>query len=132
MTTFLAILLIGCIIAIVLLWGRCRDLTSDHSQAFDNWGFWEKKCKAERADLMRQFDGLRLANQKLHDTNSELLEQLGEVRKQLADELENNCRLVHRLNAAEARLADAELRIAAATENLTNQPRVIVEDECPC
>lgn len=105
---------IGCLIAYI------RNLRISSAESFDNWGFWEKACKAARHEVSN-----------LHVDIKQCRDQLNSVREHLAEELENNCRLVKLLNDARAKLADAELRIAAATENLTNQPRVIVEDECP-
>lgn len=105
---------IGCLIAYI------RNLRIRSAESFDNWGFWEKACKAARHEVSN-----------LHVDIKQCRDQLNSVREHLAEELENNCRLVKLLNDARAKLADAELRIAAATENLTNQPRVIVEDECP-
>lgn len=136
MTVFLILIIVLCIVIIALLWSRNRDLQRDYDEAFDNWGFWVKQCKAERTEAMSQLDDSRFANQKLREHNGAISDQLKStesqlsgVRKHLADELENNCRLVHRLNATEARLADAELRIAAASENLANTPPQPLEQD---
>lgn len=61
---------------------------------------------------------------KISEASLEDRVQSGTLKASLAD-------ATSRLTTSEDRLADAELRIAAATENLTNQPRVIVEDEYP-
>ena len=105
---------IGCLIAYI------RDLRIHSAESFENWGFWEKACKAARHEVSNLHLDLKQCSDNFNNAN-----------KHLAEELENNCRLVKLLNDARANLADAELRIAAASENLTNQPRVIVEDECP-
>lgn len=108
------LLLIGCLVAYI------RNLGLDRNRYLENSGYWEKACMAARKE-----------GTNLHADLKQCRDQLSGVREHLAAELENNCRLVKLLNDARAKLADAELRIAAATENLTNQPRVIVEDECP-
>lgn len=134
MTTFLAILLIGCIITIVLLWGRCRDLTSErdrHEANADHWfDQWKAACRQGdnlQSDLQRTSNELAESRNLIsaqRQSKSKLCGQLTGTEKRLAiAEAE--------LATTQARLADAELRIAAATENLTNQPRVIVEDEFP-
>ena len=122
-------IIVGCLLIIGCLVAYIRDLRIYSARCFENWGFWEKQCKADRAQAMSQLDDSRFANQKLREHNGVISDQLtstkselGGVRQHLADELENNCRLVHRLNATEAKLADAELRIAAASENLANTP----------
>ncbi len=134
MTPFLIIVIVLCLITIAVLWERSRDLTIERDRYLDNWGFWEGQCRAARKEVYAlQCDAGETDRllQESRAANKHLSERLSRESQILIDEMEKCCRYVEQLNATEAKLADANLRIEAAAENLTNQPipGVVVEDE---